>query len=229
MNVSTRKPLNAMSQLPPPGQPWPIGFTATCLRATFYILLIAGLAQGAYIEALHFPEVRFSEYGFTELAQSAVLLTASLLLLYTRQVLKVLPTVTLLMFAFTFSSFIREQDYFLDTRVAYHTWKVLVTLVVVPALFWVIRERRRFVEEFASYANSFSFGLFAAGVLTTYVFSRLYGRQDFWMAVMEEHYVRTFKDAAEEVVELLGYALILIAVIELTLLARRWALARRRA
>ena len=130
-----------MTPVPPPGHPWPSGFTATCLRATLYILLIAGLAQGAYIEALHYPEVRFSEYGFTELAQSAVLLTASLLLLYTRQVLRVLPTVTLLMFAFTFSSFIREQDYFLDTWVARHTWKVLVAMVILPVLFWVIRER----------------------------------------------------------------------------------------
>ncbi|MGJ7456408.1 hypothetical protein ACR80S_03885 [Halomonas sp. MA07-2] len=216
-----------MPPLPPPGHPWPISFTATCIRATLYILFIAGLAQGAFIEALHYPEVRFSEYGFTELAQSAVLLSASLLLLYTRQVLKVLPTVTLLMFGFVFASLIREQDYFLDTWVARHTWKVLVTLVIVPVLFWVIRERRRFVEEFASYANSFSFGFFAAGVLVTYVFSRLYGRGDFWEAVLQEHYVRTFKDAAEEVVELLGYALILIAVIELTLLARRWARARR--
>lgn len=216
-----------MTQTPPPGHPWPINFTATCLRAALYILFIAGLAQGAFIEAQHFPDVRFSEYGFTELAQTAVLALASVLLLYTRQVLNVLPTVSLLMFGFVFASLIREQDYFLDTWVARHTWKVLVALVIVPVLYWVIRERQHFAAEFANYANSFSFGLFAAGVLTTFVFSRLYGRSDFWEAVLQEHYVRTFKDAAEEVVELLGYALILIAVIELTLLARRWALARR--
>lgn len=211
---------------PSPQHPWPISFTATCVRAALYILLIAGMAQGAYIEGLNYPEVRFSERGFTELAQSAVLLSASLLLLYTRQVLRVMPTVSLLIFAFTFSSFIREQDYWLD-MVARHTWKVLVLLVIVPTLYWVIRERKRFVEEFRQYANSFSFGLFAAGILTTYVFSRLYGRSAFWEAVLEENYVRTFKDAAEEVTELLGYTLILIAVIELTLLARRWYLARR--
>ncbi|QJQ94792.1 MULTISPECIES: hypothetical protein [Halomonadaceae] len=213
--------------MPPEPVTRPISFTAACIRAGLYMLLIAALAQGAYIEALHFPEVSFTEYGFTELAQSALLLSASLLLLYTRQVLKVMPTLTLLMFAFVFSSLIREQDYWLDTYVARHTWKVLVALVVLPSLYWVIRHRRRFIEEFAHYSNSFSFGLFAAGVLVTYVFSRLYGRQDFWLAVLEESYVRTFKDAAEEVVELLGYALILIAVIELTLLARRWTLARQ--
>lgn len=208
------------------GQALPITFTAICVRATLYILFIAGLAQGAFIEALHYPEVRFSEHGFTELTQSMLLLTASLLLLYNRQVLKVLPTVTLLMLAFTFSSFIREQDYWLDNWVARHVWKGLVAMVILPVLYWVIRERKRFVVEFASYANSFSFGFFAAGVLVTYVFSRLYGRAILWQAILDEHYVRDFKNAAEEVVELLGYALILIAVIELTLLARRWARAR---
>ncbi|MCH4564134.1 hypothetical protein MKP05_13535 [Halomonas sp. EGI 63088] len=211
----------------PPGQPWPIGFAATCLRATLYILLIAALAQGAFLEALHFPEARFSERGFIELAQSGLLAIASALLLYTRQVLRQLPTVTLLMFAFIFSSLIREQDAFLDNHVFDGAWQLLVTLVVVPSLYLVIRARRRFLAEFAAYANSFSFGLFAAGVLATYVFSRLYGRSAFWEAVLEEHYARTFKDAAEEVVELFGYALILIAVIELALLARRWTLARQ--
>ncbi|WP_027962458.1 hypothetical protein [Halomonas halodenitrificans] len=63
--------------------------------------------------------------------------------------------------------------------------------------------------------------------MTTYVFSRLYGRGDFWEAVLQENYVRDFKSGAEEVVELFGYALLLIAVIEFVLLARRWALARQ--
>lgn len=211
----------------PNGQEWPLSFASACARAVVYTLLIAALAQGAYLEALHYPEIRFTEYGFTELAQSALLATASALLIYTRQVLRVMPTLSLLMFAFVFSSLIREQDYWLDLWVARHTWKVLVALTVLPCLYWVIRERHRFLEEFRHYGNSFSFGLFTAGVLTTYIFSRLYGRSAFWEAVLEESYLRTFKDAAEEVTELLGYALILIAVIELTLLARRWARARQ--
>ncbi|MCE8020216.1 hypothetical protein HOP51_08850 [Halomonas sp. MCCC 1A11036] len=213
--------------MPPDSLHQPISFTAAFLRATLYILLLAALTQGTYLEALHLPTVRFSEYGFTELAQSVLLLMASLLLLYVRHSLKVMPTVTLLLFAFTFSSFIREQDYWLDTYVANHTWKVLVTLVIAPTLYWVARRRRRFVEEFRHYSNTFSFGMFAAGVLVTYVFSRLYGRTIFWQAVLEKNYVRDFKNAAEEVVELLGYALILIAIVELALLARRWRTAQR--
>ncbi|MFP4263658.1 MAG: hypothetical protein ACLFRS_09895 [Halomonas sp.] len=212
---------------PPPHASWPIGFGATCLRATLYILLIAVIAQGVYLEAQHLPETRFSEQGFTELAQTTLLASASALLLYVMLGLRQLRLVALLMFGFLFASLIREQDAHLDTHVFDGAWQLLVSLTLLPILAAVIRLRRRFAAEFATYANSFSFGLFAAGFLTTYVFSRLYGRQDMWRAILQEHYLRDFKSAAEEVVELFGYALLLIAVIELSLLARRWALARR--
>lgn len=208
---------------PFPDTPPPLHFHQLCLRAALYILLIVALTQGIYFEALYLPGVRFSEYGFTELAQTALLTISSALLLYTRQRLSMLPHVTLLMLAFTAASLIREQNHFLDTLVAPHVWKALVTLVIVPSVYCVLRQRHRFSEELSSYANSFSFGLFAAGVLTTYVFSRLLGRSKMWLAILQDNYVRTFKDAVEESVELLGYALILIAIIEMVILARYWA------
>jgi hypothetical protein len=207
----------------------PIGFAATCLRASLYILLVAGIIQGVYYEALYLPETRFSERGFTELAQSGLLALATLLLLYVRLGLRELPQVSLLLLAFVASSLVREQDALLDARVFDGAWQLLVALIILPSLYGVIRHRREFAAQFAGYANSLSFGLFAAGFLTTYVFSRLYGRSEMWQAILREDYARTFKDAAEEVVELFGYALILIAMIELALLARRWALARRAA
>ncbi|CAM3543271.1 hypothetical protein [Halomonas lysinitropha] len=204
-----------------------IGFAATCLRATLYIFLVAAIAQGVYYEALYLPEGRFSERGFTELAQTGLLALSTLLLLYVRFGLRELPQVSLLLLAFVASSLVREQDAHLDAHVFDGAWQLLVALIILPSLYSVIRHRRAFAEQFAGYANSLSFGLFAAGFLTTYVFSRLYGRGKMWEAILDRNYVRTFKDAAEEVVELFGYALILIAMIELLLLARYWALARR--
>ncbi|MBZ5486158.1 hypothetical protein HW452_01285 [Halomonas aquamarina] len=211
--------------LPPPN--WPINFKTTLMRAILYVLFIGAIAQGAYLEALYMPELRFSEYGFTELAQTAVLATCCLMLIYVRHVLKIWPTVTLLLFAFIASSLVREQDYFLDEYIARHTWKILVALIVIPSIAWVVIKRHQFLDEFRYYSNTFAFGLFAGGVLTTYVFSRLYGRSIFWEAVLEDNYVRTFKDAAEEVTELLGYSLILFATLELLLLARRIYLTRQ--
>ncbi|MCA1773328.1 MAG: DUF2101 family protein [Halomonas sp.] len=206
---------------------WPLGFRSTLFKAVIYLLLIGAIAQGAYLEAVYLPEVRFSELGFTELTQSLVLGLSCLLLIYIRHVLKVWPTVTLLLFAFIAASLVREQDFLLDREVADGAWQVIVALIILPSLGWVIYQRRHFLEEFTHYSNSFSFGLFTAGVLTTYIFSRLYGRQDFWRVVMQDNFVRVFKDVAEEMIELLGYSLILFAMIELLLLARRIHQARK--
>ncbi|XKH59599.1 hypothetical protein LG290_13095 [Halomonas sediminis] len=203
----------------------PISFRAATLRTVLYVLLVGAIAQGAYLEALYFPGIRFSEWGFTEFTQTLFLVSSCALLLYIRQGLKVWPNVTLLMLAFLAASLVREQDAFLDTYVADNTWKVLVAFIILPSLYWVGRNRHRFLDEFTYFGNSLSFGLFMSGLLVTYVFSRLYGRQDFWRAVLEDDYVRDFKNVAEEVVELMGYALILIAVIELLIMARRWRLA----
>ncbi len=207
-------------------RPWPIGFQTLLVRAVLYVLLIGAIAQGAYLEALYLPSVRFTELGFTEFTQTLVLATCCAMLVYIRQVLKVWPTVTLLLLAFLAASLVREQDHFLDSYVAHNTWKALVALIIIPTLVWVVKQRRRFLDEFAYYSNTFSFGLFTAGVLTTYIFSRLYGRQEFWQTILDDNYVRNFKNIAEEVVELLGYSLMLIAMLELLLLARRVYLAR---
>nr|WP_290697294.1 hypothetical protein [Halomonas sp. UBA3074] len=201
--------------------PWPIGFQTILVRAVLYVFFIGAITQGAYFEALYLPSVRFSELGFTEFTQTLVLATCCAMLLYIRQVLRVWPTVSLLLLAFVSASLVREQDHFLDNYVADNTWKVLVALIIFPALFWVVKQRNRFLVEFAHYSNTFAFGLFTAGVLTTYIFSRLYGRQEFWQLILEDSYSGTFKSVAEEVVELLGYSLILIATLELLLLARR--------
>lgn len=138
--------------MPPSPPQWPISFGYALLRATLYVLFIAGIAQGGYFEALYFPNVRYSELGFTEFTQTLVLASCCILLIYIRQVLRVWPTVTLLLLAFIAASLVREQDFFLDHYVAKHTWKILVTLIVVPALVWVIVQRRRFLEEFNTIA-----------------------------------------------------------------------------
>lgn len=205
----------------------PSGTGALLLRAILYFIATGAIAQGAYLEALYLPDLRFSERGFTELTQTLILATSCAILLYTRLVLKVWPHVTLLLLAFIAASLIREQDSFLDKHVAEHAWKVLVAIVILPSITRIAIQWRRFAAELAEYSRSFSLGLFTAGFFTTYAFSRLYGRKEFWQAVMQEHYMGNIKSMAEEVVELLGYSLILFAMIELLLLARRIYLTRQ--
>src|SRR5690554_551707 len=92
---------------------WPIDFRNLLVRATLYVIFIGAIVQGAYLEALYMHSVHLSELGFIELAQTLVLATCCVILIYIRQVLKVWPTLTLLLLAFVAASLVREQDYFL--------------------------------------------------------------------------------------------------------------------
>src|SRR5690606_9729329 len=78
-----------------------------------------------------------------------------------------------------------------------------------------------FLLEVKEYVSSAPFGIFLMGFLTTYVFSRLFGRKVFWNAAMAGRYFRAVKNTAEEWLELYGYLIILIAVIELCLMAKK--------
>lgn len=205
----------------PPSSPCSISFGSTCLRATLYILIIGAVMQGVLWEAGLPDRFRFSEIGFTESMQSLCLLINCLLLIHARQVLKGLPHVTLLMLGLFGAALIREQDFFLDAYVFDGAWQTLVTLLVLPILYWIIRHRHEFVREFEGFSESFAFGLFASGFLCVFVFSRLYGRGEMWEALLVERYVRVFKDAAEEVTELFGYLLLTYAMVELVLWIRR--------
>lgn len=199
-----------------------LSFRAVALRAGIYVLILAGLMQMVMtVDARHAGAPDFSETSLTELIQAALLLICTALMLVIRQRYRVLRSVSLLMAAFFAISFVRENDQWLDAYVFDGAWQCLVVLLALPALALVIRARRDFLEEFSLIANSLGFGLFASGFLTTYVFSRFYGRSELWQALMGEHYLRIVKDAAEEITELTGYSLLFFASVELLLLARR--------
>ncbi|WP_188113737.1 hypothetical protein [Salinicola halimionae] len=178
------------------------------------------------VDAKHIGAPNFSETSLTEITQSILLLLCTTSMLIIRQRFKVLRTVSLLLGAFYAMSLVRENDLWLDSGIFDGAWECLVAMIALPTLAAVIRARRQFLEEFAQVSNSLGFGLFAAGFLVTYVFSRLYGRSELWHALMGEQYLRVIKDAAEEITELTGYSLLLFASLELLLMARRISRAR---
>ena len=61
------------------------------------------------------------------------------------------------------------------------------------------------------------FGLLFAALTIILAFSRVFGQSDFWEAIMGDSYQRIVKLAAEEITKLLGYVLLVIVMIEMTL------------
>ena len=51
------------------------------------------------------------------------------------------------------------------------------------------------------------------GLVLLLVYSRLFGMTSLWHGLLAEHYVRVFKNAAEECTELLGYTLIMASAL----------------
>ncbi|MDH2299526.1 hypothetical protein U0O11_15170 [Cobetia sp. D5] len=202
-------------------------FMQACLRLAIYAPLVAAMMSLVMHDAHHFGDVGFSEASWTEHMQSTLLALSAATMWLVHSRLPDLRTISLLLFGLFAASLIREQDALLDGMIGDGSWQFLVSVVAIPVIIGVWRNRNRFIAEFEHFGRSFAFGLFGAGFLATYVFSRLYGRSEFWETLMGDSYLRSVKNAAEEVTELFGYTLMAIAVIEIVLLAIRMGRQRR--
>lgn len=127
-------------------------------------------------------------------------------------------------FSYVFSAtavvaLIREMDAFLENNLFDKAWQVLALVVILPTLWFVYKNLSKFIDQLYGVFSTFSFGLMFSGTIIIHVFARLFGRKSVWTSLMtEEKYIRAVKDTAEEGVELLGYAIVLMGVIELALL-----------
>lgn len=189
-------------------------------RYVAYLFFIALICQCMYWDAL--PRDlgnQFTESSFAEISQTVMLLV-SLIFLWKIRAMGVYRHGVVLMFAFLLASLIREQDSMLD-EVFDDLWQWLVALVLVPALVFLVRYRLRVLDECYRYMQQMSFGLFLGGFVTVYVFSRLMGRGIFWEAILKAQYIYEIKSTVEEGIETLGYALMLLAIVELWFWARR--------
>jgi hypothetical protein len=193
-----------------------IGF----FRIVVYGLLVVGLAEFIQWDASQFMgDSKFSEDSYTEIMQSVFLALSTGLLAYLYLTESPLRYSALLMMGLTGAAFFREQDLFFENTFGNGTWQIPVYLLLAMVIYQVVRNRIQFSQELKLYTQSTSFGVFLGGLLTTFAFSRLFGRKTFWYEVMGDQYFRAVKNAAEECLELYGYLFIFISVIELFLLS----------
>lgn len=192
------------------------------LRILIYIAIVFGYCEGMLWDATRdaAPEWKFSEISFTEFSQSIILLLSTLIMLAARKRYQVFPVGAMIVAMFLLASLVRENDYFLDF-ITHGFWEWPVLVLGVGTLIYTFLQRSALFAEMRLYFNTRAFGMFLAGVLATYVFSRLLGRAVMWEAALGDHYLRVAKDAVEECSESLGYLLMLFSTIEFTLLARR--------
>jgi hypothetical protein len=183
-------------------------------RTIAYALLLGAISIGMLWGAVTYDEFFFDEVGPIEILETVFSLIAALIFLigaknYPQHRPCAISIATLL-----FCLVVRESDYLLDTLVGRHSWKIIVSLILVFFTFYLIRLHRQALLAIIDFVQRPSFGIFISGVLVLFVFSRLFGYGPFWQAIMDDPSYRTVKTIVEEGVELMGYFLILISSIE---------------
>lgn len=200
--------------MPPEIEP----FVRGILRVALYAAITAALFFLMYLDAV--TTGTFGETSLVEIAQSVLLAAITTIFAASAMKTPALSKSAWLLATFAAASLIRENDVWLDMLHA-EGWQIAVTPVIAAGLIYTWRHRAAFLAEQRLFTESTAFGLFAAALMTTYVFSRLFGMGRFWQAVMQEDYLRPVKDMSEECMELFGYGLMLCAAIEFVALARR--------
>ena len=186
------------------------------LRFVSYSIALLVVAKIIEIDML---DQSVKEGGFVERSQELLVFTSAIIAAAIGLKHPRIRTLSYVFSATAVIALIREMDAFLENNLFDKAWQVLALVVILPTLWFVCKNFNKLMAQFYGIFNTFSFGLMFSGTIIVHVFARLFGRDSVWIAMMtEEKYVRTVKDVAEEGIELLGYAIALMGVIELALL-----------
>jgi hypothetical protein len=191
------------------------------IRIVVYGLLMVLLNQLMFWDAdQQGVDMKFMEATFTEWSQQIILLVMAAIFAHCAYHYRDMRCLSIVLTGISLTGLVREYNNFFNEQVFDGAWQSLALLVIVTTGVLVWKFRDSFWQELDHYFGSLSSGFLLAGFLTTFIFSRLFGRTVFWETLMEDRYFRSVKNAAEESVELLGYGLLLIAAVEYFFLAR---------
>lgn len=179
------------------------------VRVLVYSLLMVGIAQGIFYDAGHpFDGDYFGEITFTEISQEIILFLLFGFYLFLGKKLPETEPVSSLVGLFFLLSFVREFN-FLP-----FSWLIPASIVLVVFIIVLIRNFKKMGNATLAFFGNPASGWLLAGLIITFVFSRLFGRSKFWLLLYSEDNYRLAKAAVEEGIELLGNSIMLIGAFE---------------
>jgi len=184
------------------------------VRGFLYAVLLGAIAYGLLWGAVVYDDAFYSETGPVEVLETVFALITALVFLMVGRVDKNKGPCVIVLSTFLFCAVIRESDYFLDTLICRHAWKMMVAIALSLLAVYTWRNLRSVGGCLMSFVSQPSFGILLSGLLVLVVFSRLFGYGPFWKAIMDDSSYRTVKTIVEEGVELMGYFLILVSSFE---------------
>jgi len=182
------------------------------LRIVLYASLLFGIAEAIFFDAAHpMEDGYFGEITFTEIGQEIILIVLFVFYIILGSRWRSIQPVANFVALFYLAAFIREFNFLID-------WWIYPVLLILAFFVWLFY--RDFKKIYASTQQFFSVpasAWFMVGFLITMVFSRLFGRSEFWRLLYHDDTYRLAKAATEEGLELLGNTIMLIGAIEFML------------
>lgn len=188
----------------------------TLLRFPLYAI---AMFFATYMIKLDFAAGEFKENSLTERTQEFFLLISVFILVVSSIKFVAYRYLNAILSLFFLTHFIRELDALFDSYFD-GLWQILAFSVVGIAIVVLIKHHKTFWAQVIEIQHQFAFGIFTVGLFVLHVFSRLYGKGTNWENLMGEFFLRSVKDASEESIELLGYTIILISIVEIAFLAK---------
>ncbi|MDU8923703.1 hypothetical protein RYD26_02000 [Pasteurellaceae bacterium LIM206] len=179
----------------------------------YYAVAVTIPFFAALFDILHLAKIE-EETSAIELSQSFFLLVIIILFV---KLLRKMPEYKgglALCAGFIATMFIREQDNHFD-KIQHGSWFYAALIVTVFTLWYAYKHRQTVISGLTFFSEQKEYGTFLAGLLVTLVTSRLLGKTSLWEAILGEHYNNLAKVLAEEYTELVGYSLMLFAMLKL--------------
>ncbi len=185
----------------------------TMFRILLYTIAVFLFTYSLPYALEHGDIAAFKEDGFIEWVQVLILLGAIFMFFLTGALNKAVRIVFAVLFCFTVFALIRELDALLDSLVPFVGWKFGYLSLAFMA-FLLFRHWRDFLNQLRILLSSRAGVILWAGFIVAVPIGQLIGDSQFLESLMGDDYSRDYKRVIEEILELIGYLLVIISSIE---------------
>lgn len=116
---------------------------------------------------------------------------------------------------------IREFDAWFDHHFPALGWFPFVVVILVVMLIIIIKNFKTLIKQINYFRSTMGFGILLLALAKLHIFTRIYGKPSNWKSIMGDNYLYQVERISEESVELVAYTMILIAMSELFIHARK--------
>lgn len=189
-------------------------FTLFSLVVTLVAMLV--VSEVVFLHATAF-DYQSSEQSIIELSQDAALTLIIVIAGATAYCNRAWRELFVVIAAVAVMMLIREQNNWFKGNLFSGAWQLGVLSVLLLLGLYLIPRFKHFSEQMVSICQNRYAATGFIGLFILLVFSRLFGRKVIWEGVLGNNFIYSAKMVIEESIELLGYSLILVAVIKLAL------------